>query len=166
MCLYTNSATPFVAEKDIEVYKVVIVNGGKQTWSGPYYSEKSFPFDTEITETSKTKTFKLSGYLSEYLIAGGWFHCVNNIKDGKRIIRDHNPYVNIKLCKAVIPKGTEYHVDANHKEYLATKTIVVKNPYKTPVCNTISFSELANCLLLYSVKRNSRNYTLITSKAV
>lgn len=166
MCLYTNSATPLVAEKDIEVYKVVIVNDGKQTWSGPYYSEKSFPFDAEITEISKTETVKLSRYSSEYLIAGGWFHCVDNIEDGRRMLRDHNPYVNIKLCKAVIPKGTEYHVDIHCRGYMATKTIVVANPHATPVLTTIDFSELASCLLLHSVKRNRRNYTLITLNAV
>ena len=166
MCLYTDKAKPFVSEKDIEVYKAVIVNQDGKTWRGPYYSEKSFPFDTEITEISKTETVKLSSYSSEYLIAGGWFHCVDNIEDGKRMIRDHNPYVNINLCKAVIPKGTEYHMDIRCRGRMATKTIVVANPRATPVLTTIGFSELANCLLLYGVKRNSRNYTLLTLRNV
>jgi hypothetical protein len=162
MCLYTDKAKPFVSGKDIEVYKAVIVNRDGKTWRGPYYSEKSFPFDTEITEISKPETVKLSSYSSEYLIAGGWFHCVDNIEDGKRMIRNHNPYVNINLCKAVIPKGTEYHMDIHCKGCMATKTIVVANPRATPVLTTINFSELANCFLLHSAKRNLRNHTLIT----
>lgn len=172
MCLTTNTTVPLVANKDIEVYKVVNDFAQQRFWREPVFSQKEFPFDKTVTATEdvRIKTCDhVFGYyrkpVNVYEINGGVFHCIGNLKEAK--IFKQNGFRNATICKAVIPKGAEYYVDCVNGSYMAAKSIKVLNPKNNRATTEITYKELYACLLLLMLENepSKKEYTIHQYKA-
>lgn len=172
MCLTTNTTVPLVAKKDIEVYKVVNDFAQQRFWRGPVFSQKEFPFDKTVTVTEdvriKTCVHVFGYYLKPvnvYEINGGMFHCIGNLKEAKTF--KQKGFRNATICKAVIPKGTEYYVDCVNGAYMAAKSIKVLNPKNNRATTEVAYKDLYACLLLLMLENepSKKEYTISQYKA-
>ena len=102
MCLNSQKLTPFIAKKDLKVFKVLVKteDGGYKT---PYQRYKVELGDLMIANDKKYEYFNLGNIECQLLIEDGYIHAayreLSIHDDGDRI-----------CVIAYIPKGTEYYV--------------------------------------------------------
>jgi hypothetical protein len=133
---------------------------------------KEFPFDKTVTATEdvgiKTCDHVFGYYrkpVNVYEINGGVFHCIGNLKEAKAF--KQKGFRHAAICKAVIPKGTEYYVDCVRGAYMAAKSIKVLNPKNNRATTEITYKELYACLLLLMLENEpgKKEYTIRIDKA-
>lgn len=119
MCLFATTQEALIAEKDIEVYKVVLVSSGIYLSphrqcplpDGVENKDTVLPLDKEWFNRPKCTYQGIHAtldYLSAELMQGMYCYLNSNI--------------NHKIIKGTIPKGTHYWVDEK-KRYIAAKYI-------------------------------------------
>lgn len=145
MCLISTSKDPVVADKDIPVWKIVCTDGEK--WVGPcLYDDFGYPFNVVNTAKAIPPGDPVE-YLGtgHYAVKSGHFHTFAQKTSALyRFDNMHNSHYQkrkgyygycrqnvalnfptVVLCKATIPKGTEYYKD----EYCyASKQLIVHKP--------------------------------------
>lgn len=159
MCLFVeNTDRLCVAENDMPMFKVVLAsNHDKEHWRGVFYRDKLFKFDSVVKESD----FELEsmGRKTAY-VKGGCFHSANDLSYVQRIFKetvwlDGYPYSPF-VCKAVIPKGTEYYKGVDSIEY-ASKKIIVQNPYLHGVTKEVYFYDIFACIVLLKLNKHKAN---------
>lgn len=126
MCLYVSNKTALIAKNDITVYK--------------YVEERSSGYVTAFCNT-KVKTnetlvpdteLEIMDCCRKYRIEGGAIHaCLTTIDSG----------FNCTCLKAIIKKGTEYHVQDDFKE-IAAKELYITNELVTEKVTTPDFKSI------------------------
>jgi hypothetical protein len=110
MCLATFQKEPYIAQKDIIVYKALF-KSGKRILSPfrefPYILKKLYQTDFGIT-------FSLT-YNAPKLIHEG-FHGYRN--------RKYAISRWIKVYKCIIPKGSQYYISSDQKEIVSDQIII------------------------------------------
>ena len=131
MCLYTKQLEPKIAEEDIEVSKILKKQNGR--WVTPY---RNYPVKfNEVMEAESiyTKEYLLNPYnykiVYEYReITEGFFHSNNTDEVIKEFqiahSREKKKCPEVKVFKAIIPKGSEYYVGVR-TDICSTKLIIL-----------------------------------------
>ena len=159
MCLIVKNGSAFVAQEDIQTYKVVLIDKRalqtkeKTDWHGLYQFRKHFPFDVVLEETGSNEDDMHKSKLSyrTISIAGGFFHSTTDIEDamkleqsikyyeyyeefGERIYRGgYKSFGKLMLvsviCKATIPKGSVCYKGAYDQHRMASTKLIVHYPF-------------------------------------
>ena len=114
MCL-TTTHKEFKTEKDITVYKAVIVYKKTGKWSGIYQTRKKFLFNELLTNKGKKEVW--GGAMVPFSVYGGFFHSCKKLSDAmlhKAWIDDVLKDVKekeVKIFKCTIPKDTICYKD-------------------------------------------------------
>lgn len=126
MCLVTTHKE-FKTEKDITVYKAVIVYKKTGEWSGIYQTRKKFLFNELLTNKGKKEVW--GSAISSFSVYGGFFHSCKKLS----IAMIHKEWIDdvlkdvkekeVKIFKCTIPKGTYCYMDDYGN--LASRKIIV-----------------------------------------
>lgn len=111
MCLYIGYKKPFVAKKDITVYKYVI-----KKWRKYYTAFLAYPVNTnEVMKDDKNGEVVLNSY-NKYCIEGGAIHACTTTFD--------NGFDDNICLKAIIRKGTEFYIQDDLKQVAAKELYI------------------------------------------
>lgn len=133
MCLVCKRSDRFVADKDMKVYKYVLVEDGGH-WTGIFrYNSLAFSFDETVRPGSCEETEDTDEFLpyaddstvGDLVVIGeGWFHSFISISE---CLSRYGGAMGSQtvLCVCTIPKGTVCYKD--DKE-IASKNIIVYKP--------------------------------------
>jgi hypothetical protein len=120
MCLYSTTGKK-IAEHDIVCYKVLAY------WDGEYYTPVMYKKVKDVVLTGR-RLFRgglfnqKHKYTNSISIEGGYVHVYSTIMN----CRCHWFCGACRYYKCIIPKGTEYWVSSDGKEFAAKKIRFVK----------------------------------------
>lgn len=111
MCLVSKQKQPCIAEKDIEIYKLVV----KRPNSDQYLSLfEKFPYELnkEYEENGDPNQRYFNYNTNHSEISQGWFHSYSDytIAIQHLIMYISTPNWDVFLLPGVIPKGTPYYI--------------------------------------------------------
>lgn len=99
MCLITNNSKPLIAKKNIAVYKIL----DKDMYSIFY------GYEYKLNQLNKTHiNIEKAGHL--FKINSGFHAYHNKIDVIDHFFKHHLNHSYYMICKAVIPKGSEYYI--------------------------------------------------------
>lgn len=127
MCLFTNKKEPFIAEKDLEVIKIMSSSiFGIFLFS--YYLESlwilGIPRFAELVPKKlyiDDNTFPLINDNNVYRIDRG-LHAFRHLGVVYSRYNNHS----VVICKAIIPKGSEYYISEDGKEIVSNRMKITK----------------------------------------
>ena len=132
MCLFTDSRIPLVAEKDIEVYKVMEVRKdetgslfGVPPYRPAYHyhpgKNQSSEYDIVVYGNEPLKTSP-SG--KRYAVEAGYLHAYVNCYAASHLRTLIQLQLNsgVKIAKMTVPKGTKYFLGCSND--IAAETLV------------------------------------------
>lgn len=107
MCLVSEKRNPYISDKDIQCYKILIPKGDKLVTPyrdfvfniGNVFNDKA---DENITEISER----------HFIVESGYFHALTSLQRAKETLNTIHRKVKdktYKIYKAVIPKDTPYY---------------------------------------------------------
>lgn len=105
MCLFANRKYAFVAQEDIECYKVLRRVDDVLT----SYYHQSFIWKKSVTYTSVLESFDSVFKSNQYNVERG-FHSYMYQKDAEEFINEISGDEILVLVKCIIPKGSQYFV--------------------------------------------------------
>ena len=141
MCLYVGNKTALIAKKDITVYKYV-----EERSSGYVTACRNTKVKTNETLVPDTE-LEIRDCYRKYCIEGGAIHaCLTTIDSG----------FNCTCLKAIIKKGTEYHVQDDFKE-IAAKELYITDEVVTEKVTTPDFKSVLEDYL--SAVMNDESFT-------
>ena len=132
MCLVTTQKTALITEKNITVYKVM--NKELSAIFKIFKYELNHLYETEIKESEEWATLGiLEKWLDDYpdnswrrhpdlICLGQGFHSIKKIRNA-RILKNYL-HINTVIFKCVIPKGSEYYIDA--EGFMISNKIIIK----------------------------------------
>ena len=112
MCAFLIDSKPQVADKDIEVFKMVMEHNGKfyAPIRGTLY--ESNDLSSEFGEVYESDYRKPMGNIPLFCIDKG-LYSYSILEDANSLLYDFQilfgPSVKYRIIKAIIPKGTEYY---------------------------------------------------------
>ena len=124
MCLVSEEKDPFIAEEDIQCYKIFIPKDG--FYITPY-REFSMLTNIEIEDFAEEHFTHVFGVT---LVESGYFHCCLNQRGINKIIKDLKKKAPkgtiVKVLKTIIPKGTKYYL-GQHDDICSKKLIIYED---------------------------------------
>ncbi len=121
MCLVSETIEPFIAENDINCYKILLSQNGQ--YITPYRNFHIL-FNIEMNDECEEKFTDVfgvrlveSGYFNSCLNKQGIIHVINELK------RKLPKGTTVKIFKALIPKGTKYFLGQNND--ICSKKLII-----------------------------------------
>lgn len=108
MCLVSKQKQPCIAEKDIEIYKIVIKSCNRYF---SFFEGFSYELNKEYEENGDPNQRYFNYDMKRSVLDQGWFHsyvdCTIAIQD---IVTFLSYRPNLSLLHGIIPKGTPYYI--------------------------------------------------------
>ena len=124
MCLVSQLKEPFIADENIECYKIFIPKDG--FYITPY-KEFSMMTNIEIEDPNDESFTHVFGVT---LVESGYFHSCLNQKGILKVVSDLKRKLpkgtSVKILKAIIPKGTKYFLGQDN-DICSKKLILYEN---------------------------------------
>lgn len=145
MCLYSMQRKAYIAKEDIEVYKLLIKHK-----DGGYVTPHLYEY-VELGEVLKPFTWIEAEMILPNkmfkLVSNGWIHSYIDVVDSNFVDWKYHSNWNyledkdkLVLVKCIIPKGTEYWLDADMNEICSKELVIGKEEdshFKNEVNNVI-----------------------------
>lgn len=131
MCLYTHQDSPNIAQENIVVCKVLVVWTDGSLHSPYQQLETNWEFDKIYINSEPIEYKEYWGYKE---FGKGFYHSYQNELACKDLIKYFNrkkeklkANYEIRIYKAIIPKGTEYYT--GQRSDICSQAIIIKNDF-------------------------------------
>lgn len=140
MCLISKTNEPSIASKNIVVWKLLEEH---EDFIGKYYTTPFHRVRIDLNEPlCANEMIHITHFCSnKFKIDKGYIHCYQTAADARFWVFCHNS--SIKICKAIIPKGTEYFMGEDG-DICAKKIIFIKANYFDRLLNFLSDYYISN----------------------
>lgn len=118
MCLCSKQGKAYIAREDIETYKLLI-RAVDDTYITPFRRKEVVLGERMVADGNNELPQYEDGFIR---IEGGYIHSYLNVLNDDIHLYDLSQW--LVLVKCIIPKGTEYYVDAGLKEICSKELII------------------------------------------
>lgn len=151
MCLTIpdNITRPFIAKRDIKVYKILTINILNE-WHSPFMLKEYIPWETYTSDLEIVRTGRVEDGL----------HSIVSLKEAIELANDMRPYRYgefIIIVEAIIPKGSRYYKGTFDKHYssIASDALYITNKilWKDGTVTSVGFGNTVETYILRLLKK-------------